>query len=30
LNKACFLGCEELRGLKAAIARYEAQAGKGK
>ena len=30
LNKACFFGCEELRDLKAAIARYKAQAGKGK
>ncbi|MEI8265861.1 MAG: tetratricopeptide repeat protein [Betaproteobacteria bacterium] len=30
LNKACFLGCEELRDLKAAIARYKSQAGKGK
>ena len=30
LNKACVFGCEELRDLKAAIARYKAQAGKGK
>lgn len=30
LDKACFFGCEELRDLKAAIARHKAQAGKGK
>ncbi len=30
LNKACVFGCEELRDLKAAIARHKAQAGKGK
>ena len=30
LDKACFFGCEELRDLKAAIARFKAQAGKGK
>lgn len=30
LDKACFFGCEELRDLKAAVARFKAQAGKGK
>lgn len=30
LDKACFFGCEELRDLKAAIARFKAQSGKGK
>lgn len=30
LDKACFFGCEEFRDLKAAIARFKAQAGKGK
>lgn len=30
LDKACLFGCEELRDLKAAIARYKAQSGKGK
>lgn len=30
LDKACFFGCEELRDLKAAIARFKSQAGKGK
>lgn len=30
LDKACFFGCEEFRDLKAAVARFKAQAGKGK
>ena len=30
LDKACFFGCEEHRDLKAAIARFKVQAGKGK
>lgn len=30
LDKACFFGCEEYRDLKAAVARFKAQAGKGK
>ena len=30
LDKACFFGCEEFRDLKAAIARFKTQAGKGK
>ena len=30
LNKACFFGCEELRDLKAAIARHKARAVTGK
>ena len=30
LDKACRFGCEEYRDLKAAIARFKAQAGKGK
>ena len=30
LDKACFFGCEELRDLKAAIAKHKAQSGKGK
>jgi len=30
LDKACRFGCEEYRDLKAAVARFKAQAGKGK
>ena len=30
LDKARLFGCEELRDLKAAIARHKAQSGKGK
>lgn len=30
LDKVCFFGCEEFRDLKAAMARFKAQAGKGK
>lgn len=30
LDKACFFGCEEFRDLKAAVARFKAQAGKAK
>jgi Flp pilus assembly protein TadD len=30
LDKACFFGCEELRDLKAAIARHKARTGAGK
>jgi len=30
LDKVCFFGCEEFRDLKASVARFKAQAGKGK